>query len=1226
MFVIDAPRPVLALVRRCDRDTLLDLAIGLSLDPAFQSSHYRLITLAHLTLAYAHGDIRPTHAHLVALLNGLLEHDSGLNEYDAEDAFCVSVGFQGHERLLVNGMYVASDYPLQRLLDAVFSEDFPAQSELMAECEGLLVLGDAIARRARLSPDVSAPSAAQETEWPADVKALQTLGRAARFSSRQLQELGVSLDALAPFILEDTAELPGASFGRTALNVRPLIRDGEGVVIPVPSFISPALRLRLADRVARGVVPRAARSTFHEVQFARWVLFDARMSGARALSNDDVSMPEPAFDMPGDYIHAVLRFDEDKLAHLVVLGCDWRRPPEADIAGGVPAGPAFEAGLSGHLRASFHTLREQFGCEAGLTIVVHDSPGWGLSMDLPNDFGPDWFVVGADPTGLTALFADPAFSLLDLWKMKRQAREMAEAGLVLAIWPDLLDWWVVWRDQGFSFWPENIDVAAFGGIAHQGVDVGSFRRFGRRLGGRHQAPSAHGGAEEVERWIDRSTPPGEWDKPIYFATMSAVMEQFRAVAETDRGYWWVVPGRPPFSAEDRTWLKLLWQGSIEWVLKLALAAPPTVPTSQEALEIRLLPVPEQIVDAPDTAELRRGGPGGRIVNLVLPPRFIDLFIAEDNAGDRALVSLLAQSIRLALDLPLDEEALAAWVDEVTADPDLKMIHVTMSGDLALHLDRKVHPAPFRTVQQADCREAERTAFQRLQVRRDSGLIVGQRATADKATTGKVLRALVDEHWLRCRSRLSTLDRRSVVVLASRLVEALHRERVSGERGARARLRLYANYDRWATHNSSGRDSAFRAYRTIVEMAVCESPPTGGRTAALSDIDALAGELMALFRAADQSDAVHHDLVSPELRFRPDGTWEAVDGGSAAYMENYLRACIADSIADDVDNYGDLFEAEVGEPPTEGDPMLQAYAAEFGVEMVEVAAFQNALLEIADDLGVDVVDLTESELSDQLAARTDPTPLPAFLHTFALSTRPRWDAPPAGFRADDIYPWLFERRLSLMVRPLIRIANGADDRLVYGVRQLKMGLHYAAHLLETATWDKSKLRSEEARAWVDAEVNRRGLAFEHEIGDRVRERSWSAFVNEPMTRIGAPAKLGDLDVLAVSPDGAIWMVIECKWFGRASSSREVASWLQDYHGHDGDKLDRHLRRTAWIRENAAKVAEHLKIPAPERVLGRIVTTTPAPLSYVRALPEDADLLTRRTLLAALAEVETPSPSA
>lgn len=1219
MFAMQAPKPILALIRRCHRDSLLNMLIGLSLDPCYQSNQYRILTLIQLALVYARGDRRPSQAQLSTMLNGLLEYDSGLNEDVAEDVFCVGVGFAGHERLIINGMYVASDEPLQRLLVAVFSREFPARDGLFAECSALLAVSDAIVRRAGLFLHAADDSIPQQTEWPEDIGALAELGQAARFSRSALQALGVSLDTLAPFILEDVTDLVDAPFGRTALNVQPLLRDGDGIVVPAPSFLSPAMRLRLTNRIACGAIPRTATSVFHEIQCARWTLFDAPKTGARALSNDDVDMPNPGFELFGDYMHAVLRFDEDKLAHLVVLGCDWQSPPDADIGAARRESADFEAGLSDHLSASFEALRQQFGCEAGLTIVVHDSPGWGLSMPLPDDFASDWFVIGTNAPDLTALFADPAFSLLDCWKMQRQAREMREAGLQLVIWPNLVYWWTVWRDQGFSFWPETLNVAMFGRIVHQCVDVGRFRRNGRLLGGRHLARTAYGDARTVERWIGPMTPSEEHAKPVYYAAIEAIRENFSAVVETDRGFWWIAIGRPPYTPEDRTWLKLLWEGSIEWVLKLAQSAPSIVPLSINALEIRLLPVPDHIIDAPNTPELMRAGSSSPVVNLLLPPNFIALFTIDDNSGDRALVTLLAKSIRLALDLPLDDAILAEWVDEVTADPNLKMIHATKSGDFALELDGKVLPAPLRLIQVPDVREAERVARQRLAQRTSSGIAIDQVEITGKAATTRALHAIVDEHWGRCRSRLATLDQRSVITLTMRLIEALHRERVSAERGARARQSLYADYGRWASHTISERDGAFRSYRVIIEMAVCEAVTTGGRQAAISDIDTMAAEIMALFRTADQSDAVHHDLVAPNLQFRADGAWEATDGGAAAYMQTYLQACIADIIADDIDNYPSIFIHDVSEPPSSEDPMLQAYAAEFGLGMFEVAALQSALLEVANDLNTDVVDLSEAELISQFNGRVDLANLPALIKAFTLSPRPHWDKAPAGFNTEDIFPWIFERRLSLMTRPIIRIGEGSAARWIYGVRQLQLGLQYASHLLESGTWGKAKLRSPEARAWADAEVGRRGLAFEHEIAEIAKAKGWRTFVNRPMTEIGAASKLGDLDVLAIDPDGTTWIVIECKWFGGARSSREVASWLQDYHGHDGDKLDRHLKRTAWIRENATTVAKLLKLDPPKLILGRIVTTTPAPLSYVRALPEDAEVLTRRTLKGALQNI-------
>lgn len=1222
MFDFAPPRPVLALIRRCDRTRLVDLLTGLSMDPRLQANHPRILTLIHLALVEAKGSLVPGHTHLAALLNGLESHPSFLNESPAEDVFVSTVHHDEQESLIFNGLYAFADSQLQRLLDAVFVQTFEDAEALGRQCHALLRLSNAVAVRSQLSANVIAPSQPQRSDWPIEDGTVH-IGRATRFTASDLSALSVDPSDLEPFILQEPCDLLDRPFGQSVLCVRPLLADGDGVQLPIPSLVSPALRLRLSHAIASGEIPRAATDAFHTFLFGRWLEFEFRLRGAPPILREEARLPEPNRWPEGDYMSAALRFDEDKLALLVLLGCDWRDPPDRDIARARPASESFERALSQHLKACFEAVRIQQETTAGLTLVVTDTPGWGSSMTLSPDPSPDWFVVGMASTSLNALFADPAFNLIDFWKMLRQRRRLDQRGVILAIWPDPFDMWVLWNEMGRSFTPVDLGLGETGVLSLPASDLQSYQALYREWRGAHYAPTALGDFEPVERWIGPETPIEEYDKPLFYGSQSAAVSEFRAVVETEKGAWWLAIGRPPFSPEDWVLLRLLWEASIEWTLALARAAGDRLGAARGALELRLLPMPDHIIDADDQPELLRAGPGTPLVNVLLPPDFIDHFQDRGNRGDRQLVALLARSICIALDAPLTAAAIQDWVDEVTRDPDLKMIHVTQSGDVGLALDRLGTGSRLRLLQGADLREAGQGIV---------GSIAAQGATvplaegadlSGKAEVQKALNAAVDVRWARCRALLKTLDRRSLIRLTAGLIESLHRNRVDAERGALARSRLYRQaFGDWAALTMSQRDGAYRVYRVLIEMAVCECPLEGGRRASLTDVDTLAAKISVLILEADQSDAVRHNLVEPRMARYPDGSWSPAGGGAGAFMAAYLRACIDDMVGVDIERYARLYEPPGADVEFEtGDPFLQAFESEFGVSLLTTVSLSQALQSLALELGRDVVSLPVSVLFERIhaAAGVSLETFRAFLNAFALPPRPAWDAVSRPYALDDVYPWIFERRLSLMLRPLVRLDDGPDPEVLFGARQLHMGFEYASTLLETGIWAKAKLQTPEAKAYVDTEINRRGDAFEAEVADLVRSAGWSAIPAQTMTRFGGDKALGDLDVLAVSPDGSVWVAIECKWFGAARTPREVANWLQDYHGRDGDKLDRHLKRAAWIDGHRDAVASALGLRLPDRMTGRIVTTTRPPLAFVSRLPPEAAVLTRKELVAGLGAI-------
>src|SRR5580692_498485 len=258
MFSFDIPLSVVRSVQRSNRADLVDKLVGLSLCPEYQANHVRILTLIHVALVESRGQDRTSRSKLAAMLNGLRHHDSGQNEDPAEDVFVSSVSTPQGQFRIFNGIYPASDYSLQRLLDAVLSREFPELHRLSSESHAILALGEAIANRCGFQANTFESSQPWRTRWPIQMDRVVQLGRSTRFSASELAALEIRPSDLTPFYLDSTENLLQDKYGYTALARRPILLEPNGVSVPIPSLVSPALRLHLAHAIAESVVPKSA--------------------------------------------------------------------------------------------------------------------------------------------------------------------------------------------------------------------------------------------------------------------------------------------------------------------------------------------------------------------------------------------------------------------------------------------------------------------------------------------------------------------------------------------------------------------------------------------------------------------------------------------------------------------------------------------------------------------------------------------------------------------------------------------------------------------------------------------------------------------------------------------------------------------------------------------------------------------------------------------------------
>ncbi len=1026
MFMLDLPEPVLKLLKRCDRHDILKKLVGLSLCPKYQANLVRIITLIHAALVHASGHRHATGKELVSLLNGLRTHDAGRNEDPPEDVFVSAVSAPEGQYRLFNGHYPGAAFTLQRILGAVFAQEFECYDRLSKQCHALLSLSDALAERCGYAVDEFAESTPHRKSWSITLPPLLRLGHAAWFSTNDIVTLGLELSSLAPFCLSSIDGLLDAPYGATALSRTPLVLEDDGVFLPVPSLISPALRLYLAHAIADGTVPKKAGETFHNDQLARWLACDLPIRHIKPLTITEFEFPEPDLDAPG-VSQAVLSFDQDKLAHMIVIESDWTDPPARAIYEVQKAPQKLERDLESYLWQVHKKLETDHGIARGLTLVIGDSPGWGPAIRLPEEFNTEWYCAGLSGYSFSVLLNDPKFTLIDLWKMLCERRDIKGRGIRQAtIGPGLLDSWSVWLKLGSTFWPGALDLRTCdGSVVYENRIIEVVRRC-RSLGNAHAVPLPSGEWLRVERWIEERIPSQDYTKPLFFDPISLALGELRGVVETAHGPWWVVLARPPLDQEERRLLYLLWQGAAEWLVRIGRAAATRLPPRSEPLEIRLLPVPDSIPDAPPNVEVNVAD-DHPVVTLILPPSFMDGLVTVDNSGEVVLVNALIDAVLAASGTLLGDTEKAKWLTEVVPDTTLKMIHRTVEYGVGFAVDYIADKMPYRPLQATDMESAQRFLRDALSQIDGTGVDMETQRVEGDQQVGRVLNAAVDIHWERCRALLRTLDREQTLVLLARLIEAIHRDRVDAERGALARISLYADSPEYASLSRElmgKRDAAFLAYRVVTEMALCECPLQGGRRPGLTDIDLLAAEVITMIQVAHDSDAVKRCLTTATLNFGANGEIVPEDGGAQAFIRSYLAACFDESIALDIDAYPALYEAlpEDEATLTQNAEFLQAFEAELGLSLSCVSRIVNALQALALTQQSDVISLRQSAIENTLAAASPPVDnddFTRFLEAFGLFAQAGWDnEPPAPYKRQDVWPWLFERRLSLVLGGVI----------------------------------------------------------------------------------------------------------------------------------------------------------------------------------------------------------------
>jgi hypothetical protein len=241
-------------------------------------------------------------------------------------------------------------------------------------------------------------------------------------------------------------------------------------------------------------------------------------------------------------------------------------------------------------------------------------------------------------------------------------------------------------------------------------------------------------------------------------------------------------------------------------------------------------------------------------------------------------------------------------------------------------------------------------------------------------------------------------------------------------------------------------------------------------------------------------------------------------------------------------------------------------------------------------------------------------LGAFLTSFSLTSRPTW-LPIPPVRPRDVEPWQFERRLSVMLRPVIDCGEGVVTRYVFGAATLRESIGYVLDSITNGLFDTTVFASPAMRSYVGNRVEALGDSFTRAIAADLASLGWQTRTHITMAQLGASKQpnLGDIDVLAWKTSG-LALAIECKRLKGARSISELARNCARFRGNEGDRLHKHLRRVAWLGAHPDALARFTKLDLNDvKLHAPMVINSPVPFRYLKDLPMAPDDVVSRAAL-------------
>jgi len=1026
-----------------------------------------------------------------------------------------------------------------------------------------------------------------------------------QFGFDELEQLGIDLDDLVPFIFnpQNRKALLEQSITNSELEACPLGVDGDQLYLLLPTAVSAAIRRFFISALGTGDNRQVLLSSLGR-EYIR-LLDESSMLGGRAPTMPFSHLPW------GSVCCVSTEIDKGRYLCLVLFMDTLEDFMPLGLAGMYMANERFCEEVQRVVTEAQNAAMQRPGFQDGITLLIGCGVGRGAAFPMPVEAHEQWKTEILSAPDYCTLSRTQDMTPLNLWRIMQMRSALDQMDVWLQNMNGFLNLYA-WADSLKGHLIPHADIPESTGKGRS-LNIGIVQN--GLLSLRHKV--THSIDCHVEQFVDGSwrviqtsgTSDFEEDdsQPLYAHLQHGEERAVLGACITSNRCWWYDLASPVDGPDTRSYDR--WKMLGVW---LARAVQPLERTAGSKLGKDPILWRCVFETPPDAVAINKPGTAQDAIDAIrtiinVDRRTVELHVGagfnraifhEENIAEKALVAAFVTGVMQLVGLPM--ESIDRIVHEIVPNAEMRHAHMFPAKSFRDYIHGILDQEPVVISQFDDAAEKLGIGW-RVHNPDDGGRIEG------KTECMTFLNALVHELEDELCRDVAAFNRSALLsrLLFNHEVTSAARERWL--RTAAAILALRSNQEaalRMMGMQEFKRNAVFQTSRNLIEMAICESPIIGGREPGDLDLARLMIKATMLYHYGGWSDLMRWDLLEPVLIVRPLGDVHAKLDFVDTVMGGFGNAASDYRYLSSARDYAKHLEHPQVSPESSGtveQEFLAAWRDEFGVDFDACRRFVDAVENYAIERQQAVIQLARSALV-ALADNVDVGS--KIVENFSLLSRPSWRRLPDGYEHRDIAPWRFRRRLGLLRRPLLQLTDDDDPTILFAPGLLREGLASTVANYYNASYPDWHL-GPAMRRYAGYARNRDGLQFNQEVGARMVELGWQAEPEVRLTKILRQAldrDYGDVDVLAWDVDSGRVLVMECKDLQFKKTYGEIAEQLGDFRGTtsaDGkrrDLLRKHLDRVEVLRNHIAEVKKYLGVTGDCTIESHIVFRHPVPMQF------------------------------